>query len=95
MQAKILGQKAVVLGGSMAGLLTGRVLADHFEQVTIIEKDQYPTDPGEKRKGIPQAHHIHIVMQQGYRILEQLFPNLEQELEAQGAAKMSWGKDAL
>ena len=36
------GRHAVVLGGSLAGLLTARVLADHFEEVTLIERDAYP-----------------------------------------------------
>lgn len=33
-------QHAVVIGASMAGLLAARFLSDHFEQVTIIERDQ-------------------------------------------------------
>ena len=32
----------VVLGGSLAGLLAARVLSDHFEHVTLIERDVYP-----------------------------------------------------
>ena len=36
------GRHAVVLGGSLAGLLAARVLADHFEEVTLIERDAYP-----------------------------------------------------
>ena len=32
---------AVVLGGSFAGLLAARVLSDHFEHVTLIERDVY------------------------------------------------------
>ena len=32
---------AVVLGGSLAGLLAARVLADHFKHVTVIERDVY------------------------------------------------------
>jgi len=35
---------AVVLGGSLAGLLAARVLADHFEEVTLIERDVYLTN---------------------------------------------------
>lgn len=31
---------AIVIGASMAGLLTARVLSDHFEKVTILERDQ-------------------------------------------------------
>jgi hypothetical protein len=33
--------QAVVLGGGMAGMLAARVLADSFEQVTIIERHDY------------------------------------------------------
>ena len=46
---------AVVLGGSLAGLLAARVLADHFEHVTLIERDAYP-ETTETRRGIPQAN---------------------------------------
>ena len=33
---------AVVIGGSIAGLLAARVLADHFDKVTIVERDAFP-----------------------------------------------------
>jgi 2-polyprenyl-6-methoxyphenol hydroxylase-like FAD-dependent oxidoreductase len=36
--AKI-GNHAVVLGASMAGLLAARALADFFETVTVVERD--------------------------------------------------------
>ena len=49
---------AVVLGGSLAGLLAARILADHFERVTLIERDAY-VDTTAVRKGIPQANHVH------------------------------------
>ena len=32
-------QHAIVIGGSMAGLLAARVLTDHFEQITLVERD--------------------------------------------------------
>jgi 2-polyprenyl-6-methoxyphenol hydroxylase-like FAD-dependent oxidoreductase len=31
---------AMVIGASMAGLMAARMLSDHFEQVTIIERDR-------------------------------------------------------
>ena len=49
---------AVVLGGSLAGLLAARVLADHFEHVTLIERDVY-TENGETRRGIARAPRWH------------------------------------
>ena len=46
------GGHALVVGGSMAGLLAARVLADHFERVTIVERDGFPDGPA-FRKGVP------------------------------------------
>jgi flavin-dependent dehydrogenase len=40
--SNVIGGHAVVLGGSLAGLLAARVLAEHFEHVTLIERDAYP-----------------------------------------------------
>ena len=36
------GSHAVVVGGSMAGLLTARVLADGYDRVTLVERDPMP-----------------------------------------------------
>lgn len=54
----MLGEHAVVIGGSMAGLLTARVLSDYFERVTIFEADTPPDEPV-PRKGVPQGSHAH------------------------------------
>ena len=32
---------ALVLGGSLAGLLAARVLCDHFDRVTVVERDPF------------------------------------------------------
>jgi len=47
-------RQAVVVGGSISGLLAARVLSNHFEQVTLIERDVLPRAPA-PRKGVPQA----------------------------------------
>lgn len=75
---------AVVLGGSLAGLLAARVLADHFEKVTLIERDAYP-ETTEARRGIPQAKHVHGLLLRGRQILEELFPGVQDEMIAAGA----------
>ena len=75
---------AVVLGGSLAGLMTARVLADHFAHVTLIERDVY-TENCETRRGIPQANHVHGLMLRGRQVLEQFFPGLQDEMIADGA----------
>lgn len=85
-------QHAVVIGGSMAGLLAARVLLNHFGRVTVLERDRIPDQP-RPRSGVPQSHHVHILLTQGQRILEQLFPGLEAELEAAGAPQVNWTYD--
>jgi 2-polyprenyl-6-methoxyphenol hydroxylase-like FAD-dependent oxidoreductase len=50
---------AVVIGGSMAGLLAARVLSEHFQHVTIIERDHLPDD-AQPRKGVPQGRHVRL-----------------------------------
>lgn len=68
-----LGDRAVVLGGSMAGLCAARVLADGFEEVCIIERDPLPERPV-ARDGAPQTSQPHVLLEAGRATLEQLFP---------------------
>ena len=75
---------AVVIGGSMAGLLAARALADHFARVTLLERDTLPDGP-ESRKGTPQARHAHVLLTAGRQALEQLLPGLMGELITAGA----------
>lgn len=78
------GDHAVVVGGSIAGLLAARVLADAFERVTVFERDEYPTD-AESRRGVPQGTQIHALLEAGRATLEDLFPGYgERLLEAGG-----------
>jgi 2-polyprenyl-6-methoxyphenol hydroxylase-like FAD-dependent oxidoreductase len=79
-----LGEAAVVLGASMAGLLAARVLADFFRTVTVIERDELPDDPV-NRRGVPQGRHVHALLTSGAQILEELFPGLLDQLVAAGA----------
>ncbi|BAY47461.1 hypothetical protein SAMD00079811_50790 [Scytonema sp. HK-05] len=85
---------AIVIGGSMTGLLTSRILLNHFERVTLIERDIYPVKP-EFRRGIAQAHQLHQLMVRANIILESLFPGIEQELLNLGAVQIDWPKDVL
>ncbi|MBX3058094.1 MAG: monooxygenase [Anaerolineae bacterium] len=78
------GKRAVVIGASMGGLLAARVLANHFEQVTLLERDSFPA-AGENRKGVPQGRHAHAVLAQGLTIMEKHFPGLIDRLVSLGA----------
>ena len=83
---------AVVIGGSMAGLLAARALCDHFEHVTIIERDQFSKRPA-PRKGVPQARHLHALLNRGLRTLNCFFPGLQDELVAHGALVIDMAND--
>lgn len=83
---------ALVLGASMAGMLAARVLADHFERVTVVERDSMPDRP-EPRKGTPQDHHLHILLARGRESLERLFPGLGEEMVAAGAPVVDVAND--
>ncbi|MCL4264353.1 MAG: FAD-binding monooxygenase [Anaerolineae bacterium] len=68
-------KQAIVIGGSMAGLLTARVLSDYFERVTIVERDPVQDQP-EARKGQPQTRHLHGLLANGLQIFSYYFPDL-------------------
>lgn len=75
---------ALVLGSGIAGLVTSRVLADHFERVTLLERDDAPTDSG-PRPGVPQGRHFHGLLPGGLLTLAELFPGFPEELRAAGS----------
>ena len=80
----MLGEHAIVIGGSMAGLLTARVLSDYFERVTIFEADT-PPDEAVPRKGVPQGNHIHTLSAGGSDVVRKFFPDIHDDLVAAGA----------
>lgn len=92
----------------MAGLFAANVLADHCEQVTVLERDEAwsprsrPTGhtantdslpQAAGRSGVPQTPHVHVLLLRGVQILRKRFPGLEEELLALGAPPLNWLKD--
>jgi 2-polyprenyl-6-methoxyphenol hydroxylase-like FAD-dependent oxidoreductase len=75
---------AVVIGASMAGLLTANVLRDHFADVTVLERDRLP-DEATLRKGTPQARHLHSYWLGGLQAVERMLPGYTADLAAAGA----------
>jgi 2-polyprenyl-6-methoxyphenol hydroxylase-like FAD-dependent oxidoreductase len=78
------GDRAVVLGASLGGLLAARVLADAYGRVTVIDRDELP-EASTHRRGVPHARHVHGLLARGQQGLEELFPGLTAELVAHGA----------
>jgi pimeloyl-ACP methyl ester carboxylesterase/2-polyprenyl-6-methoxyphenol hydroxylase-like FAD-dependent oxidoreductase len=84
--------RAIVIGGSMAGLLAARVLADRFAEVVIVDRDTFPDDAA-FRKGVPQSRHLHVLLARGAQILEELLPGFRADLAAAGAVPVRWPAD--
>jgi 2-polyprenyl-6-methoxyphenol hydroxylase-like FAD-dependent oxidoreductase len=78
------GNNAVVLGASMGGLLAARVLADFYEKITLVERDELTFDPAQRR-GVPQGRHAHGFLSSGSEVLDELFPGFLDDLAAAGA----------
>jgi 2-polyprenyl-6-methoxyphenol hydroxylase-like FAD-dependent oxidoreductase len=77
------GACGVVLGGSLAGLCAARVLADAFDSVVVIERDEFPDEPV-ARDGAPQTGHPHALLEAGRATLEDLFPGFGDDLIGEG-----------
>ncbi|CAM3550797.1 FAD-dependent monooxygenase [Aeromicrobium ponti] len=86
---------AIVIGGSIAGMLAARVLSEFFEEVIIIEKDPKSTKR-QLRKGIPQGAQGaqgHVLLKSGEEILEELFPGLIDEMIKEGSVPADFAND--
>ncbi|MFE9040208.1 FAD-dependent oxidoreductase [Streptomyces sp. NPDC012421] len=85
---------AVVIGGSLAGLLAARVLAEHAERVTVVERDRLPEGP-DARPGVPQGRHLHVLIEGGQRAIDELLPGFMDELRELGAPKVAMPTDMV
>ncbi|MDT5250009.1 MAG: hypothetical protein QOJ28_2643, partial [Mycobacterium sp.] len=84
-----LGEHAVVLGASMAGLVAARALAEFFETVTVVERDAL-SDVADHRRGVPQGRQAHGLIMRGAQALEELFPGILDELVAAGTPSIDY-----
>lgn len=77
------GDRAVVLGGSMAGLLAARALAEAYAEVLVVDRDEV-LGVSTYRRGVPHGRHAHGLVARGHQILEGQFPGLTEDLVAAG-----------
>ncbi|MEQ9366332.1 MAG: hypothetical protein RIF32_18980 [Leptospirales bacterium] len=83
---KQLGKRAIVIGGSIVGMMAARVLSERFESVIVLDRDPAPEGPFPHRS-VPQGAHIHVLMSKGRSVLARLFPGIFEELTADGALR--------
>lgn len=85
-------RQALVIGGSIGGMVAARVLAGHFDEVVLVERDYLPAGP-ENRPGVPHARHLHFLLKRGLMIVEDLFPGVKPDLLEAGCCVADQGKD--
>ncbi|WP_183093481.1 FAD-dependent oxidoreductase [Nocardioides stalactiti] len=85
--------RAVVLGGSVAGLCAAGVLAPYFDEVVVLERDLLPPD-AEHRRGVPQSKHPHFLLNSGRRCIGEIFPGFEDDMLAAGGMMLMPSMDA-
>jgi 2-polyprenyl-6-methoxyphenol hydroxylase-like FAD-dependent oxidoreductase len=77
------GQRAVVLGGGMSGLLAVAALSEAYDEVVLVERDPLRSEPV-PRRGVPQGRHVHVLLSRGAKAIEALLPGILSELTAAG-----------
>lgn len=77
------GHRAVVLGGSLAGLLAADALAEVYPEVLVVDRDEL-AGVAHPRRGVPHGRHAHGLVARGQQILEKQFPGLMADMEDAG-----------
>lgn len=74
---------AIILGASIAGILSAKALSPYFDEIILLERDELPTQPAH-RSGTAQAQHAHILLRRGLLGLEKIFPRFAATLSSAG-----------
>lgn len=86
------GDRALVLGGSIAGLFAGQALAPYYREVVIVDRDRLVGVSG-VRRATPHTFHAHALLARGQQAVEELFPGITAELAADGVPTGDIGRD--
>ncbi len=73
----------------MGGLSAARVLADHYDTVTVVERDVLPSGAA-NRRGVPQGRHGHALLGRGLAVLNEFFPGFTDDLVAAGVPELDY-----
>jgi flavin-dependent dehydrogenase len=88
------GKRAIVIGAGVSGLAAARAVADYFEEVMVLERDELP--PGATtRPGVPQGTQAHGLLGGAVKGLRELFPGFDQDLVKAGAVRVNPGFEVL
>jgi len=89
---------AVIVGGSISGLLSAHVLSRHCDRVVLVDKDPLRDPPRVNadtdrarmswRRGVPQMCQPHQLTAGGALALDTLLPNFHDEVVALGGVDL-------
>ncbi|KAJ7711674.1 hypothetical protein B0H16DRAFT_1480153 [Mycena metata] len=79
---QLLPGTVIVGGGSIAGMVTARICADHFERVIIIDPEL--EDPEKPRARIMQYHAAHVILTIFADGARRLWPEFDAEMKTVG-----------
>ncbi len=85
-------EKAIVIGGSIAGKLAAKALSHSFRKVIILEADQRWEEKA-PRKRVPQSYHPHVLLKGGEEAIEKLFPHFLDQLIEDGSIVNNFTRD--
>ncbi len=86
--------RALVIGGSLTGMLAAAALSETMAEVTVVERHELPAGPL-PRQGVPQARHAHLLWSGGARAVEALVPGATERLLASGARHIAVPSDLV
>ncbi len=80
------GFRVVVVGAGPAGLLAATAVAEHADEVLVLDRDRLPQEPV-PRDGVPQDRHWNRLDRAGLGAIETLLPGLTHEAVAAGGRR--------
>lgn len=86
--------RAVIIGGSIAGSLAAAAVAPYFDEVLVLDRDQFPEEP-QQRNGVPQGAHFHALLAAGRNAMDELLPGFSEQMLAMGAADLDSTADVM
>jgi 2-polyprenyl-6-methoxyphenol hydroxylase-like FAD-dependent oxidoreductase len=97
---KRLGDTAIVVGASFAGLMSAAALAPHFSSVLVLDRDAALPGAGASsgaapaaRRGVAQSAQPHVLFARGASELCTFFPGFGAQLESEGALPIDWAAE--
>src|SRR5258708_16185430 len=89
-----ISERVIGIGAGVSGLAAARAVADHFEEVVVLERVELPSGATD-RPGVPQGTQAHGLLGGAVKGLRELFPGFDQALVEAGAVLVNPGFELL